>query len=187
MNEVLKEYRKVYRITVIGNWTVTVLCVLGLTLVGTFGHRPFLAIMVAAALVLLSLFYTIEFIVEPLIFKRKIAKADGEILSSLNEKPMKLPTRFFFGNTVVFFANWKIKFADCGEIISAELKRLKIRLTLKDGKTLDMPFRVDENPAILCAVLRNLNGNIDFIINGKHIGNLNGVNKKTDKSEERKK
>lgn len=183
MNEVLKEYRRIHRITLIGNWAVTALCTLGLALVGTFSRNPFFAGTVTAALTLLSLFYTVEFIAEPLIFKRKIAKSG----LALDEKPARFPMRFFFGNTAVFFANWKIKFADCGEIISAELKRLKIRLTLKDGKTLDMPFRVDENPAILCAVLRNLNGNIDFIINGKHIGNLNGVNKKTDKSEERKK
>ncbi|MGN1111342.1 MAG: hypothetical protein ACI4QY_06780 [Oscillospiraceae bacterium] len=165
MNEVLKEYRRIHRITLIGNWAVTALCVPGLALVGTFSRRPFFAVMVTAALVLLSLFYTVEFIAEPLIFKRKIAKAG----LALDEKPAKFPMRFFFGNTVVFFANWKIKFADCGEIIAAEMRRSKIRLTFKDGGTLDMPFRAGENPALLCAVLRTLNGNIDFVINGKHI------------------
>ena len=183
MNEVLKEYRRIHRITLIGNWAVTALCTLGLALVGAFSRNPFFAGMVTAALIVLSLFYTVEFIAEPLIFKRKITKAG----LALNEKPARFPMRYFFGNTAVFFANWKIKLADCGEIIAAEMRRSKIRLTLKDGRTLDMPFRADENPAILCAVLRNLNENIDFIINGKHIGNLNGVNKKTDKSEERKK
>lgn len=183
MNEVLKEYRKIYRITVIANWTVTALCVLGLTLVEAYTQRPFRAIMITAALVLLSLFYTVEFIAEPLIFKRKIAKSG----LALDEKPARFPTRFFFGNTVVFFANWKIKFANCGEIIAAEMRRSKIRLTFKDGKTLDMPFRTDDNPALLCAVLRTLNENIDFVINGKHIDKVTEVNKefnKIDNSEE---
>lgn len=165
MNEVLKEYRRTHRITLIGNWAVTALCALGLTLVGTFSRNPFFAGMVTAALALLSLFYTAEFIAEPLIFKRKIAKSG----LALEGKPARFPMRFFFGNTAVFFANWKIKFADCGDILTAEMKRNKIALSLKSGKTLDMPFRADENPAILCAVLRNLNGNIDFVINGKHI------------------
>lgn len=183
MKEILKEYRKVHRVTLIGNWTVTALCVLGLALVGAFSRKPFFAGMVTAALVLLSLFYTVEFIAEPLIFKRKIAKAG----LALNEKPARFPTRFFFGNTAVFFANWKIKFADCREIIAAEMRRSKIRLTFKDGKTLDMPFRAGDNPALLCAVLRTLNENIDFVINGKHIDKVTEVNKelnKTDNSEE---
>lgn len=177
MKEILKEYRKVHRITLIGNWTVTALCVLGLTLVGAFSQKPFFAGMVTAALVLLSLFYTVEFIAEPLIFKRKITRTGGAVLASLNEKPARFPTRFFFGNTAVFFANWKIKFADCREILAAEMNRRKIRLTLKDGKTLNMPFRPNENPALLCAVLRTLNGNIDFVINGKHIEKSTEANK----------
>lgn len=169
MKEILKEYRKVHRITLIGNWAVTALCALGLALAGAFSRKPFQAGMVTAALALLSLFYTADFIIEPLIFKRKIAKAGDAVLSSLNEKPAKFPARFFFGNIAVFFANRKIKFVDCGDIMTAEMNRFKLRLTLKDGKTLDMPFKADENPAVLCAVLRTLNGNIDFVINGKHI------------------
>lgn len=169
MNEILKQYRKVYRVAVIGNWSVAALCAIALACMGTFEKRPFNACIIVGALALLSLFYTAEFIVEPLIFKHKITKAGGGVLSSLNEKPMKFPTRFFYGNTAVFFANWRIKFADCREIFSAELLRRKIRLTLGDGKILNMPFKVSENPAVICAALRAVNGEIDFIVNGKHI------------------
>lgn len=169
MKEILDQYRKMYRVTIIGNWTVSAVCVLALVLVGAFSKSPFKAIVISSALVLLSLFYTAEFIIEPLIFKYKISKADGELLNSLKEKPASFSTRFFFGKTAVFIANWKIKFVDCGEITAAELLRRKIRLTLKNGKILDMPFKANENPAILCAVLRSINGEIDFVINGKHI------------------
>ncbi len=169
MKEILKRYHIFYRVAVIGNWSVAALCAVLLVGVGTFEKRPFNACIIVGALVLLSLFYTAEFIIEPLIFKRKITKAGGKLLDSLKEKPAKFNTHFFFGNTAVFFANRKIKYVDCGEIIAAELLRRKIRLTLSDGKILNMPFKANENPAVLCAVLRSINGEIDFVINGKHI------------------
>ncbi len=178
MNEILKQYRKIYRATLIANWVVCAVCVLALVLTGVFQKNPFRAVIISSALALLSLFYTVDFIVQPLIFKRKISKAGGELVSSLKEKPARFPMRFFFGNVAVFFANRKIKFADCREIVSAELLRRKIRLTLKDGKILNMPFRADENPAVLCAVLRTLNGDIDFVINGKHIDKVPKADKK---------
>lgn len=177
MNEILKQYRKIYRVTLIGTWTVCAVCVLALALTGVFKENPFRAVIISAALALLSVFYTVDFIVQPLIFKRRITKAGGEIKKSLKEKPARFPAHFFFGNIAVFFANRKIKYADCGEIVSAELKRSKIRLTMKDGKILNMPFKADENPAILCAVLRTLNGDIDFVINGKHIDKVTKVHK----------
>lgn len=188
MNEILKQYRKIYSVTLIGTWTVCAVCAIALALTGVFKDNPFRAVIISAALVLLSLFYTVDYIVQPLIFKRKISKADGELENSLKEKPARFPMRFFFGNIVVFFANRKIKFADCGKIISAELKRTKIRLTMKDGGVLNMPFKADENPAMLCAILRTLNGDIDFLINGKHIDKVTQVNKelnKKDQSEDR--
>ncbi len=158
MNEILKQYRKIYRVAVIGNWSAAALCAILLAGVGTFEKRPFNACIIVGALVLLSLFYTAEFIIEPLIFKHRIAKAGGELADSLKEKPAKFTTHFFFGNTAVFFASRKIKYADCREILSAELLRRKIRLTLGDGRILNMPFKVSENPAVLCAVLRSING-----------------------------
>lgn len=182
MKEIFKQYRKIYRVAVIGNWSAAALCAAALALAGTFEKSPLNACIIVGALVLLSLFYTAEFIAEPLIFKSKITKAGGELLSSLNEKPAKFPTRFFYGNTAVFFANWKIKFVDSREILSAEMLRRKIRLTLKDGKTLNMPFKINENPAILCAILRSINGDIDFIVNGKHIDK---VSEKTGKQGEK--
>ncbi len=169
MKEILNQYRKIYRVTVIGNWTVSAVCVLALVLVGAFTKSPFKAMIISSAPVLLSLFYTAEFIIEPLIFKYKVSKAGGDLMCSLKEKPATFSTHFIFGKTAVFFANWKIRYVNCGEIIAAELLRRKIRLTLKDGKILNMPFRAVENPAVLCAVLRTLNGDIDFIVNGKHI------------------
>lgn len=178
MKEILTQYRKIYRATIIGNWTVSAVCVFLLALVGGFAKNPLRAIIISTGLTLLSLFYTAEFIIEPLIFKHRITKAGGELLSSLDEKPAKFPTRFFFGNTAVFFANWKIKYADCREILSAELIRSEIRLTLKDGKTLYMPFKAGENPAVICAVLRNLNGDIDFVIDGKHIDKATNKSKR---------
>jgi len=180
MNEILKQYRKVYRVAVIGNWSVTALCAAALACMGTFEKRPFNACIIVGALALLALFYTAEFVIEPLIFKRKITKAGGDLLDSLKEKPASFTTRFFFKNTAVFFANWKIKYMDCREITAAELLRRKIRLTLRDGRILNMPFKVSENPAVLCAVLRSLNGDIDFVINGKHINKA--TNKKPNKS-----
>lgn len=178
MNEILKQYRKTYRVTLIGTWTVCAVCAAALALTGVFKENPFRAAIIVVALSLLSAFYTADFIVQPLIFKRKISKAGGEIANSLKEKPARFPMRFFFGNVAVFFANRKIKFADCREIVSAELLRRKIRMTLKGGKVLNMPFRADENPAILCAVLRTLNGDIDFVINGKHIDKVAKADKK---------
>ncbi len=169
MKEILDQYRKMYRVTIIGNWTVSAVCVLALVLVGAFSKSPFKAIVISSAPVLLSLFYTAEFIIEPLIFKHKVSKAGGDLLNSLKEKPARFTTRFIFGKTAVFFANWKIKFVDCGEIAAAELLRRKIRLTLKNGKILNIPFKANENPAVLCAVFRSINGDIDFIVNGKHI------------------
>ncbi len=169
MKEVLNKYRKIYRVTVIGNWSVAALCAAALACMGTFEKRPFNACIIVGALTLLSLFYTVEFIAEPLIFKRKISKAGGDLMCSLKEKPASFSTRFIFGNTAVFIANWKIRYVDCGEIAAAELLQRRIRLTLKDGKILNMPFKANENPAVLCAVLRSINGEIDFVINGKHI------------------
>ncbi len=181
MKEILDQYRKMYRVTIIGNWTVSAVCVLALVLVGAFTKSPFKAIVISSALVLLALFYTVEFIIEPLIFKHKVSKAGGELLNSLQEKPASFTTRFFFGKTAVFIANWKIKFVDCGEIAAAELLRRKIRLTLKNGRILNMPFRAGENPAVLCAVLRSINGDIDFIVNGKHIDKVDKASEKTGK------
>lgn len=183
MKEILLRYHIFYRAAVIGNWSVAALCAVLLVGVGTFEKRPVNAFIIIGALVLLSLFYTVEFIAEPLIFKHKITKEGGELLSSLKEKPAKFPTRFFFGNTAVFFANWKIKYVDCGEIIAAELLRRKICLTLRDGKILNMPFRMNENPAMLCAILRSINGDIDFIVNGKHIDKVDKTDIKLEKTE----
>lgn len=182
MNEILKQYRKIYRVTLIGTWTVCAVCVLALALTGVFRENPFRAALISAALALLSVFYTVDFIVQPLVFKRKISRAGGELEKSLKEKPARFPARFFFGNIAVFFANRKIKYADCGEIVSAELKRSKIRLAMKDGGVLNMPFKADENPAVLCAVLRTLNGDIDFVINGKHIDKVTKVRKEPNKN-----
>ncbi len=178
MKEILNQYRKVYRVAVIGNWSVAALCAAALACMGTFEKRPFNACIIVGALALLSLFYTAEFIIEQLIFKHRIARAGGELMDSLKKKPARFTTRFFFGNTAVFFANWKIKYVDCMEINAAEMLRRKIRLTLKDGKILNMPFKANENPAMLCAVLRSLNGEIDFVINGKHIEKVSEKNRK---------
>ncbi len=180
MKEILNYYRKIYRVTVIGNWTVSAVCVLALVLVGAFAKRPFSAVIISSALVLLALFYTAEFIIEPLIFKHKVSKAGGDLMCSLKEKPARFSTHFIFGKTVVFIANWKIRYVDCGEIAAAELLRRKIRLTLKNGKILNMP-NAGENPAILCAVLRSINGDIDFIVNGKHIDKVDKASEKTGK------
>lgn len=189
MNEILKQYRRIYRTTVIGNWTVSVVCVVLLAVVGGFSRSTFQAIVVSSALVLLSLFYTAEFIIEPPIFRRKIAKAGGEVQAAIEEKPMRSRTCFFFGKTdvkiAVFFANFRIKYVNCGDIVGAELKRFKIRLTMKDGRTLGMPFGADENPAVLCAALSSLNEGIDFVINGKHVALDSKNRKKTDQSEDK--
>lgn len=184
MNEILKQYRRIYRTTVIANWTVCVVCAVLFAAFGTFAKSPFKAIVISSALALLALFYTAEFIIEPLVFRKKIAKAGGEVQASLGEKPMRSRTRFFFGKTAVFFANFGIKYADCGDIVGAELKRFKIRLTMRDGRTLDMPFGADENPAVLCAALSSLNEGIDFVINGKHVALDSKNRKKTDQSED---
>lgn len=168
MKDIISGYRRLYRVTLISNWAVVVLTIMGFALTGTFEKKPFTAIMISAAFVLLVLFYTVEFIIQPLKFSRK-AKVSGKSEAFNNEKPAILGKRFVFDKCIVFFNNWIIQAVDFSEITAAQLKKRKIVLTLNSGKTLAMPYYPDENPAVICAVLRSKNEKIDIVINGKHI------------------
>lgn len=168
MKEIFSEYRRLYRVTLIGNWMVAVLTVMAFGLTETFDQKPFTAIVISTAFVLLSLFYTVEFIIQPMKFSCK-AKGSGKSEAFNNEKPAILGRRFAFDKCIVFFSNWIIQSVDFSEINAAEIKRRKLLLTLNSGKTLAMPYYPNENPAVICAVLRSKNEKIDIVINGKHI------------------
>lgn len=168
MKDIISGYRKLYRVTLISNWTVVILTIMGFALTGTFEKKPFTAIVISTAFVLLVLFYTVEFIVQPLKFMRQEKHSDKPLVSE-GEKLSVLGSRFISDTSVVFFSNWIIQVVDFSEITAAQLKKRKIVLTLNSGKTLAMPYYPDENPAVICAVLRSKNEKIDIVINGKHI------------------
>lgn len=168
MKEIISGYRRFYRVTLISNWMVVALTIMGFALTGTFEKKTFTAVVISAAFVLMPLFYTVEFIMQPLKFMRQEKRSDKPLVSG-NEKLSVLGSRFISDKSVVFFSNWIIKSVDFSEITAAQLKKRKIALTLNSGKTLAMPYYPDENPAVICAVLRSKNEKIDIVINGKHL------------------
>lgn len=175
MNFILKTFRKTHFPTIIIDWVIAVLCCVSLLVSEHFrsNSAPYNSvknIITSAGIAMIAVFYTFEFVIEPIIFKKKILNDSGEILNALNtETPSAIGGRFFYSNTAVFLANWKIYYFTYDNILAAELKRLSIELTMRDGKIIKMPFSRNENPALLCAVLRSKNESINFSVNGRHI------------------
>lgn len=169
MNSIVKLYHSTYRVQLITDFVITALGVLGLWMVGAFEKNSLFYIVIVVLWITTTLVNTIRFIAEPLKLKRK-AEANEILNKAINsEKPVQSGLHFFYENTVVFFYFWKICTVEYKDVVSADIKYKIIKLKLKNGKKLKMPYYPNENPALMCAIFRADNENIAVYADGRLI------------------
>ena len=122
-----------------------------------------------AALTLWSLF---DVLTAPMRFKKQLDRlpenASEEIVSGFESAP-GLGKRWFSENYLLYFAKRRIQILRFDEMLSADLKGNKLFISMKNGKSVPMPFGAAENPAVIVAALRSRNGSMKATIDGRNI------------------
>lgn len=180
MNEIKREFFKLYRMSTILEWIWAALVTGGLFLTSrNNGNLLTVAIVISSVVVLYAVVITILTLTAPICFKQQLKKLpENEQIEIENGKFTQIGKRRFYENFTVFFAGRQIKLVKYSEIKSLEPKGNKLRLVLENGKTVKLPVDVEENSAMLAAALKSKNSEIAVIINGK-------VVERTEKTEEK--
>lgn len=180
MNEIKRDFFKLYRMSTILEWIWAAIVCGGLFL--TARKSEFLltiAIIVSSVVVLYAIVITVLTLSAPFRFEQQLKKLpENEQNEIQSGKFTKIGMRRFYEHFTVFFAKRQIKLVKYSEIKSLEPKGNKLRLVLGNEKKVNLPVDPEENSAMLAAALKSKNPEIAVIINGK-------VVEKTDKTEEK--
>lgn len=138
---------------------------------GTYSNKTLRipAIIVSAFLALTLLWSLFDVLSAPLRFKKRLSTLHEderrEITNGL-ETAKKLGNRWFLEKHLLYFAKRRIELVRYDRIHSADMRKNKLFLKLADGGEAPFPFKADENPAVLVAVLRSKNNELAASIDG---------------------
>ena len=188
MNDIKREYFKLYRLSTVFIWVWAAIMTAGLFLTARNNQNllPF-AIAISSAAVLYAVVITVLTLTAPVVFRNNLKKLpENEQNEIQNGRFTQIGKRRFYEHFTVFFAGRQIKLVKYSGIKSLEPKGNKLRLVLESGKTVNLPVDVEENSAMLAAALKSKNPDIAVIINGKVVektGNSVGFEKTEEKED----
>ena len=190
MNDIKREYFKLYRLSTVFIWVWAAIMTAGLFLTARNNQNllPF-AIAISSAAVLYAVVITVLTLTAPVVFRNNLKKLpENEQNEIQNGRFTQIGKRRFYEHFTVFFAGRQIKLVKYSDIKSLEPKGNKLRLVFESGKTVNLPVDVEENSAMLAAALKSKNPEIAVIINGKVVERTDNLvgSEKTEEKEDTK-
>lgn len=176
MERIIRDFLKAHISMLLRYALIVALCVVAFLLTGIFtkDNTRVAGIVVTAFLCAILVWALVDvLIVAPRKFKAKMNSLSEEERQAVIEgyqSAAKLGKRFFFKNGwLMLYSYRRIQLMRFDEIRSAEPKGNNLFLTLADESTVLSPVEPNENDAMLLAVLRQHNPDIQILINGKPV------------------
>lgn len=176
MERIIRDFLKAHISMLLRYALIVALCVVAFLLTGIFAkdNTRVAGIVVTAFLCAILVWALVDvLIVAPRKFKAKMKALSEEERQAIIEgyqSAAKLGKRFFFKNGwLMLYSYRRIQLMRFDEIRSAEPKGNNLFLTLADESTVLSPVEPNENDAMLLAVLRQHNPDIQILINGKPV------------------
>lgn len=175
MDKIIRDYRKQIDLSVLRFWvgTLSILSILFLsrTLSKEITRVP--AFIMAGGIILLTLFWTVEYLIlSAARFKKKftsLPKIEQDKIAEQYEKAKPHNKKWYLEDYLLYFKDWDIMLVKYSDIQKAEFGRHKLRLHLTDNKVCILPTWIDENPAMIVALLRVKNPDLRVIIDGNEV------------------
>lgn len=177
MEKIISDFRKRVKSAVIRFWggTLTVLVILLLTRTFSKESTRVMAFIIAGGIILLTLFWTVEYLILCAArFKKRfgsLPKTEQDKIAEQYEKTKPLNEKWFLDDYLLYFRN-DIMLVKYSDIQKAELWKNRLRLHLTDNTIQPLPTWIDENPAVIVALLRSKNSEISVMIDGKVVESM---------------
>lgn len=176
MKAIIRDFLKAHIALLMRYVVVVALCVVGFGLTGIFerSNTRMAGIVVTAFLCAILVWAFVDvLLVAPAKFKARMSGLSEEEQKLVTEgypDAAKLGKRFFYkSGWLMLYSYRRIQLVRLGDIRSADLKGTNIFLTLSGESTVLMPIEPKENDAMLLAVLKQHNSDINFFINGRPV------------------
>lgn len=177
MKKIISDFGKRVRPFIIRFWIGTILIFGILFISRSFSEEStrVMAFIIFGVIILILLFNTVEYLfLCAARFKKKftsLPKTEQDEIAEQYEKTKPLNEKWFLEDYLLCFRNdiILIKYSDIQKV---ELWRHKLRLHLTDNTIQPLPTRIDENPAMIVALLRSKNPDISAMIDGKVVESM---------------
>ena len=178
MKKIVSDWLKRVRPTIIRYWVGTLLAFGILFLSRSFSEEStrVMAFIISGGTILITLFWTVEYLILCAArFKKRfgsLPKTEQDKIAEQYEKTKPHNEKWFLEDHLLYFKDWDIMLVRYSDIQKAELCRHKLRLHLADNTIQPLPTWIDENPAMIVALLRSKNPDISAMIDGKVIESM---------------
>lgn len=174
MQRIVSDYLKRVRPAVARLWagTLSTLAILFISRSFSRESTRVPAFIIAGGIILLTLLCTVEYLIlSAARFKKKfisLPETEQNKISEQYEKAKPHNKKWYLEDYLLYFRN-DIMLVKYSDIQKAELWRRKLRLHLTDNTVHFLPTWIDENPAMIVALLRVKNPDLRVIIDGNEV------------------